>query len=355
MDSEPPSLDFAAIGHQDSWEKIHGFVNSMRDNKYPRLSMENIRDTYPWIPPRKLFETEIYSTHVPDPARGIYIETFISPDELQASHYRSCLNKIKTASAIACKNAAGIVALGGFTSIVLEGEVGTLSESVSHTTGNTLTAALIIKSIEQVCLSRNVNIGNASLLIVGSTGDIGSALSKYFSKKCKSLILCARNAARIHRQMQDLKGNKASISVTGKLEDTLMRADIIISVASSSDIFSGLKVQRPVIICDAGYPKNLANLNSHRDGLYYHGGMGIVHGGVKFSNSIADSFYSFPIPNVIHGCLLEAIVLSFEKRYESYSLGKGNITTDKIEEIYSLATKHGIDVSPVYNHTGLCL
>ena len=54
-----------------------------------------------------------------------------------------------------------------------------------------------------------------------------------------------------------------------------------------------------------------------------------------------------------HGCILEAMVLAFENRFETYSSGKGNITIDKMEEIYSLSLKHGINIAPFYNAKGL--
>ncbi|MFZ1370678.1 MAG: hypothetical protein WAR78_09850, partial [Ferruginibacter sp.] len=55
----------------------------------------------------------------------------------------------------------------------------------------------------------------------------------------------------------------------------------------------------------------------------------------------------------IHGCILEAMVLAFENKFESFSSGKGNITTANMEEIYCLSVKHGIDVAPFYNAAGL--
>ena len=55
---------------------------------------------------------------------------------------------------------------------------------------------------------------------------------------------------------------------------------------------------------------------------------------------------------ISHGCVLEAVVLAFENKFETYSSGKGNITIDKMEEIYGLSLKHGINIAPFYNSNG---
>ena len=354
MDRKLTRIDFAAIGHQDSWDKINDFVSSIRKSDLVPLTIEEIKDTYKYIPPRKIFDVEVSSIQANCKSRGLYIETFISPDELKVRHFKKCIDKIKEAADIAATNHAGVTALGGFTSIVLEGELNLLNPGTFYTTGNTLTAAFIIKSVEEACKLKHIDLENASVFLLGSTGDIGTALANYFSKKCQSLLLCARNEFKLKKQQQVLQKNKAISSIVKDPLEEASHAEIIISVASSSDVISGIKPLLPQIICDAGYPKNLGECDWHKDSLYYYGGMGIVEGGVKFSNKRSSSFYAFPMTNIIHGCLLEAIVLGFEKRFEAYSYGKGNITLSKMKEILKIAEQHGVTIAPYFNHKGLC-
>ena len=354
MDRKLTRIDFAAIGHQDSWDKIHDFVSSIRKSDLVPLTIEEIKDTYKYIPPRKIFDVEILSTQKNCKSRGIYIETFISPDELKVRHFKKCLDKIKEAAEIAVEHNAGITALGGFTSIVLEGELNLLNPGTFYTTGNTLTTAFIIKSVETACEQKQIDLKNSSVMILGSTGDIGSALSNYFSHKCQDLLLCARNELKLKKQQKALQPHQALSRIVQDPKKDASHANIIISVASSTDVISGIKPSIPQIVCDAGYPKNLGACEWHEDSLYYYGGMGIVEGGVKFSNQRSSSFYAFPMTNIIHGCLLEAIVLGFEKRFESYSYGKGNITLLKIKEILKIAEQHGVTIAPYFNHKGLC-
>ena len=43
MDSTTAGLDFAAIGHQDSWQNISAMVNSIRNTGQDPLSCEKIK------------------------------------------------------------------------------------------------------------------------------------------------------------------------------------------------------------------------------------------------------------------------------------------------------------------------
>jgi hypothetical protein len=47
------------------------------------------------------------------------------------------------------------------------------------------------------------------------------------------------------------------------------------------------------------------------------------------------------------------MVLAFEKIYQPYSSGRGNITVERMNEIEALALKHGIVRAPFYNAKGL--
>jgi predicted amino acid dehydrogenase len=131
-----------------------------------------------------LFDVEVQSV-TGQKAKGCYIETFISPDELGQRHWRKNVLKVHEAAACARRLHANIVALGGFTSIVLEGRNDTLNDggTTKFTTGNTLTAAFIVKALEKACIKSDKQLEQQQLLIIGATGDIGSACVQYFSGK----------------------------------------------------------------------------------------------------------------------------------------------------------------------------
>ncbi len=357
MDSTTSHVEFALIGHQDSWQKISSFVNLLRNNSNDvEIPKEKLAEVYSYFPPRSLFDIEVKSI-TGRIAKGKYIETFISPDELNLKYWKNNIAKVRDAAECASKLQAGVATLGGFTSIVLEGRVDSLNENsfTKFTTGNTLTAAYIAKSLEKACLFFKKELTEQNLLIIGSTGDIGSACVSYFSGKVKKLLLCARQQNILLHQENKMSENKIDAKASTDVETLLPQADIIIAIASSIiENFNPGLCKQDVIICDAGYPKNLnCKLPGNLHERMFYGGMGIVNGGYNFNPDFHADLYSFPDKKIAHGCVLEAIVLALENKKIAYSTGKGNITPGKMEAIYSMAFKHGITEAPLFNTNGL--
>ena len=352
MDRPSSSIDFAIIGHQDCWRSISTFINAIRHD-LESLSTEKIKDIYSFIPPRDLFRINVRSGTGAE-VSGVFIETFIDPDKLDARFVRSNITKVNSAAKHAQKLGAGIVTLGGFTSIILEGKVDPISvNGTKFTTGNTLTSAFIIKGIEKAARLQHLKIENSSILIIGATGDIGRACTNYFKTRAKKLLLAARNRSRLESFANELKNDNSEVVYSTELHSLVPMADIIICVASSGNItLKGCK--STALICDAGYPKNLeAGFANDLEAKIFHGGMGIINNGYQFIPDYSSTFYQYAAPYIVHGCLLESIVLAFEKKIECYSFGKGNITNEKMEEIYKLSLNHGITLAPFYNSKGL--
>lgn len=353
MGNQSSDIDFALIGHQDCWKKITGFVDFLSNGKR-YMPAEKISEVYSFIPPRTVFDIEIKSI-TGQKAKGSYIETFISPNELGIKHWKKNLVKVNEAAECARKLNANVASLGGFTSIVLEGRNDTLNDDskTKFTTGNALTAAFIVKSIEKACIKFNKPLEDQQLLVIGATGDIGSGCVEYFSGKVQKLLLCARQDVTLQEMKKELNRKGSSADASTDVTTLLPHADIIIVIASSSiQNFNSALCKKDVIICDAGYPKNLAFDTGYifKDRIFC-GGMGQVKEGFQFTPSVHQDFYKFPVKNVAHGCMLEGVVLAFEKLYIPFSAGRGNITPDKIELIYSLAQKHGITEAPLFNST----
>ena len=353
MDSTPPGIDFAAIGHQDSWQNISAMVNSLRSPGRELLTCEKIKNIYSYIPSSVLFRVKVRSKTGVE-INGAYIETFIDPDKLSTHFIRTNISKVMTAMSRAKKQGFKIVTLGGFTSIILEGNLDAFETGeTKFTTGNSLTAAFIVKGIEKAACQLQKDLSQSNILIIGATGDIGMACCHYLKSRVSKLLLCARNLKRLAKMSEDLMKEEIHLQYSVQLQELLPEADIIISVASSSGIRLD-HCKKNVLICDAGYPKNIEHqIAENRDVHIFHGGMGQVSCGYDFSPDYSQSMYYYDAPHIAHGCILEAMVLAFEKKYENYSSSKGSITIKKMEEIYSLGVKHGIVLAPFYNSKGL--
>ena len=165
------------------------------------------------------------------------------------------------------------------------------------------------------------------MLIIGSTGDIGSACASYFSDKVENLLLCARNTGILQKQSEELTAKGVRNTASIFLKELIDEADIIISAASSfisENDFENINCN--TIICDAGYPTNLQAIHIKNHERLFYGGMGMVTGGYEFENNLERSFYKLPLPSVSHGCLLEAVVLAMEHVNSSSTTCRGTLT-----------------------------
>ena len=145
-------LDFALIGHQESWKAAADVLAVLRGSDHAPLPDDEIKDILPWIPPRTICHVRIGS-RTGASARGVYIDSFIPPDRLESVHVRWNLTRVRAAAACAIKAGARIVSLGGFSSILIEGNFDQLPERGNSvfTTGNTLTVAFIVQGIRRMC------------------------------------------------------------------------------------------------------------------------------------------------------------------------------------------------------------
>jgi len=84
----------------------------------------------------------------------------------------------------------------------------------------------------------------------------------------------------------------------------------------------------------------------------FFGGLGQVTGGLRFAPDFHGILNRHPFPDVVHGCLLEGMALALEGQFEPFSQGRGSITPERVEEIETIATRHGIYLAPHYNADG---
>jgi fatty aldehyde-generating acyl-ACP reductase len=347
-------IDFALIGHQESWRAAADVLAVLRGPGHTPLPEDEVRDILPWIPPRAVCHIEITSTRGAR-ARGVYIDSFIPPDRLGEVHVRDNLARVRGAAACAINAGAKIVSLGGFSSILIEGNVDQLPQTngTLFTTGNTLTVSFIVQGIRKLCLQEGRDLRQSTLLVVGATGDVGSGCARCLSPGVKRVLLCARNLERLRRLASELAANGVEVEIATDPRQFSASADVVIcaaSLASSSLLLGGIAPD--AIVCDAGYPKNLSPCAEMPDAKVFFGGLGQVAGRLNFTPDLHGILNRHPFPNVVHGCLLEGMALALEGRFEPFSRGRGLITPQRVEEIECIAARHGIHLAPIYNANG---
>jgi fatty aldehyde-generating acyl-ACP reductase len=347
-------VDFALIGHQESWRSAADVLAVLRGAERARLPDEQIREIFPWIPPRAVCTVELTST-TGARARGLYIDCFIPPDQLDCAYVHENLGRVRAAAACAINRGAKIVSLGGFSSILIEGNFDQLPERAEtiFTTGNTLTVAFIIQGIRKLCAMEGREICGSTLLIIGATGDVGSGCARCLAPFVKTVILCARNLERLRTLAAELEADGIDVEIATHTEQAPSVADIVICAASlaSSSLRLG-RIAPGAIVCDAGYPKNLNPREDIMEARVFFGGLGQISGGLSFVPDFNGVLNRHPFPDVAHGCLLEGMALALAQQFQPFSKGRGFITRERVEEIESIAALHGIHLAPLYNAEG---
>jgi fatty aldehyde-generating acyl-ACP reductase len=352
--SAVPAAAVAALGHQESWSQLAATVRALRTPARTALTDAELREIIPWIPPRTVSRFAFAAAPDAPACGGIYIDTFITPDELARGPTRLVLEKVRDAIRAARREGVRLATLGGFTSILLEGMGLESDGDLALTTGNSLTAALIVRGVERAVKLLDRRLEAETLLVIGATGDVGSACARCFAGRTRRLLLAARNRARLDCEAQQLR-QLGPVDASTDVTELLGQASVVVAVASSAQGAFALAACTPqALVCDAGYPKNIRVAPGEVGGRrVFWGGMGVAGGGLKSHDGILEQFYRFPVANAAHGCMLEGLVLAMVGRFEPFSTGRGRITPGRVDEMWRLAGQCGVSLAPLFDGAGL--
>ena len=330
---------FGLIGHSTSFEDAK--------RKASILGFDHIADgdldVWCTAPPQLVENVEVKSA-VGITIEGSYIDSCFVPEML--SRFKTARRKVLNAMELAQKKGINITALGGFTSIIFENfnllqhkQIRNTSlEWERFTTGNTHTAWVICRQLEQNASKVGIDIKNAKVAVVGATGDIGSAVCRWLTNKTGigELLMVARQQEPLISLQKELNGGQIKT-----LDEALPLADIVVWVASmpKTMVIDTNKLKRPCLMIDGGYPKNLDEKFNGDDIYVLKGGI------VQFFKDIGWNMMELAEmenpQREMFACFAEAMILEFEKCHTNFSWGRNNITLEKMEFIGSASEKHG--------------
>ncbi|MBW4447984.1 MAG: long-chain acyl-[acyl-carrier-protein] reductase [Spirirestis rafaelensis WJT71-NPBG6] len=332
---------FGLIGHLTSLEHAQAVAKELG---YPEYADQGL-DFWCSAPPQ-IVDTITVTSVTGQKIEGRYVESCFLPEMLATRRIKAATRKILNAMSHAQKNGINITALGGFSSIIFENfnleqfrQVRNIKlEFERFTTGNTHTAYIICRQVEQKSKELGIELKNATVAVCGATGDIGSAICRWLdaTTDVKELLLIARNSERL-KDLQDELGRGKIMS----LDEALPQADIVVWVASMP---KGMEIdpsvlKQPCLLIDGGYPKNLAM-------KIQHPGVHVLNGGIVEHSLDIDwkimNIVNMDIPaRQLFACFAESMLLEFEKLYTNFSWGRNQITVEKMEQIGKVSVKHG--------------
>ncbi|OCR00710.1 long-chain acyl-[acyl-carrier-protein] reductase [Oscillatoriales cyanobacterium USR001] len=332
---------FGLIGHLTSLEHAQSVA---KDLGYPEYADQGL-DFWCSAPPQIVDNITVTSI-TGQKIEGRYVESCFLPEMLASRRIKAATRKIINAMAHAQKHGINITALGGFSSIIFENfnlqqiqQIRNIKlEFERFTTGNTHTAYIICRQVEEAAPKLGIDLSQATVAVCGATGDIGSAVCRWLNHRTnvKELLLVARDRERL--QALELELGRGKIM---DLEEALPLADIVVWVASMpKGVEIDLKeLKQPCLMIDGGYPKNLASKVQH-PGIYVLQG-GIVEHSLDIDWKIM-KIVSMDVPaRQLFACFAESMLLEFEKWYTNFSWGRNQITIEKMEMIGKISLKHG--------------
>jgi len=332
---------FGLIGHLASLDHAQAVA---RDLGYPEYADQGL-DFWCSAPPQIVDDITVTSA-TGQKIYGKYVESCFLPEMLAMRRIKAATRKVINAMAHAQKHGINITALGGFSSIIFENfnleQMSQVRNVVldfkRFTTGNTHTAYIICRQIEQVAPTLGIKLSEATIAICGATGDIGSAVCRWLNARTdvKDLLLIARNQERLQLLQEELGRGRIL-----DLQEALPQADIVVWVASMP---KGMEIdpttlKQPSLLIDGGYPKNLAT-------KVQYPGVHVLSGGIV-EHSLDIDWKIMGIVNMdvparqLFACFAESMLLEFEKWHTNFSWGRNHITVEKMEQIGDVSIKHG--------------
>ena len=338
---------FGLIGHSTSFKDAR--LKAM-ELGYDHIA-EGDLDVWCSAPPQLVEHVEVVSP-LGKRIEGAYIDSCFVPEML--SRFKTARRKVLNAMELAQKKGINITALGGFTSIIFENfnllqhqhVRNTTLQWERFTTGNTHTAWVICRQLELNAPSIGIDLKKARVAVVGATGDIGSAVCRWLSRRTgvAELLLVARQEKPLSELQNELGGGQIL-----SLEEALPEADAVVWVASmprTLEIDSS-KLRNPCLMIDGGYPKNLDSKVSAE-------GVHVLKGGiVEFFNDIGWSMMELAEmekpQRQMFACFAEAMLLEFENCHTNFSWGRNNITLEKMDFIGEASVRNGFSTLNLKN------
>ena len=282
---------------------------------------------------------------------GWFIMLPLLPEQLLALPREDVYARIVRAVEIGAGLGARVAGLGAFTAVVGDGGVTVAQRcSIPVTTGNSLTIAAGVHSALRGAAEMQIATRDATAVVVGATGSIGSACVALLAPHVRRIIAVARNATRLRTFVAATAAAlPCELTATVELGAAVREADLVVTATTSTEnVIAPDDLRTGAVVCELSLPHDVSRRVAveRPDVLVTEGGNMRVPGRLRMER-IREPGQPFDVglPNdTVLACMAETMVLALADRCEPFTLGRG-IDIARVREIDALARGTGFTLA----------
>lgn len=332
---------FAFIVHPLVMQDMYDYAPELKrkDVKLVKAIMKQ------WLVPSKIKRFEIVS---PTGRRieGVVICVFLLPEQFLDLDQQPALERVLQAGRMAQEMGAKLIGLGAFTAVVgRNGHFFADKLDVAVTTGNSYTVAVAVESTIAAAKSMGISLQEAKLAVIGATGSIGKACSRLLAGEVSQITLVARQMGALRLLGEEIARQKnRNVAVETDLRKAVQDADLVLLVTSAPGAILDISDVKPgSVVVNVAKPDNVDFHQAAKrpDVLVVDGGSVLCP--EKRLVKVVDRHCPYVAgidSEKVFSCFAEAMILTFEERFEDYSIGR-DLDLRKIKEVATLGVKHG--------------
>ena len=263
-------------------------------------------------------------------------------DDANFFRVRHSIDKaIKVARSIGCE----VIALGQYTSIVTRNATTLDLPQIGITTGNSYTIALAIEALEKAIAQRGLDPANATLAVVGASGNIGQTCAQILAPRFARTILLGSRKPSAARRLAELQARlpRAEVDVDPA---ALLGAEAVLAAANAPSSFLGPELfARGAIVCDLSVPAAVSReLRSERPDVT------MMTGGIaRLPFGEDHGIPGFPLPpGQVYGCMAETLLLGLEGVRDATFTGM--LPAEHVYRLAAMARRHGFALADFKTH-----
>jgi len=304
-----------------------------------------LKKAFEWLPSFECAEVAGVKSPKNLTLKGNLIYCGLFPEQIMSLKKEVVLDRIISGGKIAEELGADILGLGAYAAQVGRKGVDIAKAiNIPVTTGTHYTISIAIESTLSAAKKAGIDIKKSNLVIIGATGGIGKACAEILAGKVDTLTLVARSGIRLNGVKENLKTRfKTKIIIEDDIKTAIKKSDIAIMSTTTPTALIDINELKPgALVCDISRPRNVS-----QNGKKLRKDVLVIDGGIVKPPGQPDFNFFIGLPKgLAYACIAETMILAFEEKYESYSLG-GKISADKVSEITRLGKKHGFELAEI--------